>query len=275
MLLMDFPLNQKILVKLSTWAATDSVSHAYIFQGDGRIDKMLLAKAFAKAVLCKNKPGKGCLECQTCRKIDGDNYEDLHFVQGGGPSLRDSEISELLVNLKTKPIGGDRNIALIDRADTMTVFAQNRLLKILEEPNPGTIIILLSENGERLVSTIRSRCVLVAFESGDRSFDSETGAMARDLAGIFDRAGTFKDARNVVEVLFKDKDNGRKRSLELLDYLQDYYADRLRDDGANQTGMHLEGIILAVEKIEKARISIEKNGSFTYALKNMLLEIGG
>lgn len=275
MLLMDFPLNQKVLVKLSTWASTDSVSHAYIFQGDGRIDKMLLAKAFAKAILCKNKPGKGCLECQTCRKIDGDNYEDLHFVQVGGPSLRDSEISDLLVNLKTKPIGGDRNIALIDRADTMTVFAQNRLLKILEEPNPGTIIILLSENAERLVSTIRSRCVLVAFESGDRSFDSETGAMAANLAGVFDRAGSFKDARNVVEVLFKDKDNGRKRSLELLDYLQGYYADRLRDDGVNQTGIPLEGIILAVEKIEKARISIEKNGSFTYALKNMLLEIGG
>ena len=275
MLLMDFPLNQKILVKLSTWAATDSVSHAYIFQGDGRIDKMLLAKAFAKAVLCKNKPGKGCLECQTCRKIDGDNYEDLHFVQGGGPSLRDSEISELLVNLKTKPIGGDRNIALIDRADTMTVFAQNRLLKILEEPNPGTIIILLSENAERLVSTIRSRCVLVAFERCDRSFDSETGAMARDLASILDGAGTFKEARSVVEVLFKDKDNGRKRSLELLDYLQIYYADRLRDDGMDQRGMPLEGVIFALEKIEKARISIEKNGSFTYALKNMLLEIGG
>ena len=275
MLLMDFPLNQKGLVKLCTWASTDSVSHAYIFQGDGRIDKMLLAKAFAKAILCKNKPGKGCLECKTCRKIDGDNYEDLHFVQVGGPSLRDSEISDLLVNLKTKPIGGDRNIALIDRADTMTVFAQNRLLKILEEPNPGTIIILLSENAERLVSTIRSRCVLVAFESGDRSFDSETGAMAANLAGVFDRAGSFKDARNVVEVLFKDKDNGRKRSLELLDYLQGYYADRLRDDGVNQTGIPLEGIILAVEKIEKARISIEKNGSFTYALKNMLLEIGG
>ncbi len=272
---MDFPLNQKILVKLSTWAATDRVSHAYIFQGDGRMDKLLLAKAFAKAVLCKNKPGKGCLECQTCRKIDGDNYEDLHFVEIGGPSLRDREISELLVNLKTKPIGGDRNIALIDRADTMTVFAQNRLLKILEEPNPGTIIILLSENAERLVSTIRSRCVLVAFESGDRSFDSETGAMARDLASILDGAGTFKEARSVVEVLFKDKDNGRKRSLELLDYLQIYYADRLRDDGMDQRGMPLEGVIFALEKIEKARISIEKNGSFTYALKNMLLEIGG
>ncbi len=275
MLLMDFTLNQKALLKLSTWAAKDDVSHAYIFQGDKRIDKMLLGKAFAKAVLCEKHPGKGCLECQTCRKIDGDNYEDLHFVEVGGPSLRDSEISELLVNLKTKPIGGDRNIALIDRADTMTVFAQNRLLKILEEPNPGTIIILLSENAERLVSTIRSRCILVNFESGDRSFDSEIGAIASELASTFDEGGTFKEARNVIEILLKDKNNGRMRTLELLDYLQGYYADRLRADGANQTGMSLENIVMAIEKIEQARRSIEKNGSFTYALKNMLLEIGG
>lgn len=275
MLLMDFPLNQKVLSKLSNWAATDNVSHAYIFQGDARIDKMLLAKAFAKAVLCETYSGKGCLECRTCRKIDGDNYEDIYFVQGGGPSLRDSEISELLVNLKTKPIGGDRNIALIDRADTMTVFAQNRLLKILEEPNPGTIIILLSENAERLVSTIRSRCVLVAFESGDKTFDTEVGDMANKLAGIFYKDGTFKEARNIVEELFKDKDNGRTRTLELLDYLQGYYAERLRAYGTNQTGISVEDIIIAIEKIEQARRSIEKNGSYTYALKNMLLEIGG
>ena len=275
MLLMDFPVNQKVLSKLSSWAATDSVSHAYIFQGDARIDKLLLAKAFAKAVLCKNNHGKGCLECQTCRKIEGDNYEDLFFVQGGGPSLQDNKISELLVKLKIKPIGGERNIAIIEKADTMTVYAQNRLLKTLEEPNPGTIIILLSENAESLLSTIRSRCVVVAFESGDVSFNSEVGAMAAELASTFDNDGTFREARNVVEDLFKDKDKGRIRTLELLDYLQGYYGDRLRKDGSNQRGMAFEDIVIAVEKIEQARRSIEKNGSYTYALKNMLLGIGG
>ena len=275
MLLMDFPLNQKVLGKLSGWALTNNVSHAYIFQGDKRIDKKLLAKAFVKAVLCESRPGKGCLECQTCRKIDGDNYEDLFFVQGGGSSLQDSMLSELLVNLKTKPIGGDRNIAIIENADTMTLYAQNHLLKTLEEPNPGTIIILLSENVERLVSTMKSRCVLVTFESANRTFDAKIEAMAVDLARVIDNSGTFRDARNVIQDLLKDKEDGRKRTLEFLDYLQSYYSSRLRSLEDPEMVVNLEDIIGIVDKIEKTRSWIEKNGSYTYALKNMLLGIGG
>ena len=48
--------------------------------------------------------------------------------------------------LSKKPYYGDRNIAIIKDADTMTAKAQNRLLKTLEEPHPGTVIILLSKN---------------------------------------------------------------------------------------------------------------------------------
>lgn len=275
MLLMDFPVSQKLLIKLSTWVKANSVSHAYIFQGDSRINKLLLAKSFAKSVLCEDNLGEGCLECLACRKIDGDNYEDLYLVQGGGPSLQDKEISELLVNLKTKPIGGKRNIAIIENADTMTVYAQNRLLKTLEEPHLGTIIILLSENAERLVSTIRSRCVLLAFESNDKPFNSQVEAMAIDLAETIDSKGSFREARKIIEDLLKDKENGRVRSLELFDYLQGYYAGRLRNIEVDEISDEIYSIADKVGKIENARKSVEKNGSFTYALKNMLLEIGG
>jgi DNA polymerase-3 subunit delta' len=275
MLLMDFPVNQKVIIKLSTWALANRVSHAYIFQGDKRIDKRLLAKAFAKAILCKSNPGKGCLECQTCRKIDGDNYEDLLFVQGAGASLQDSMLNDLLVNLKTKPIGGARNIAIIENADTMTIYAQNRLLKTLEEPNPGAVIILLSENVERLVSTISSRCVLVAFEGFNRSFNSEAEAMAMKLASTIDNNGTFRDSRNVVQDLLKDKENGRGRTMEFLDYLQGCYSNRLKNLEEDESSVDVDYIVNIVGKIEVARKSVEKNGSYTYALKNMLLGIGG
>ena len=56
---------------------------------------------------------------------------------------------------------GGRNIAILEDADTMTVRAQNRFLKTLEEPQPGTVIMLLSENSRMLLPTIRSRCVRV------------------------------------------------------------------------------------------------------------------
>ena len=79
------------------------------------------------------------------------NHEDIFYVRKDGNSIKDENMSALQERLKNKPLG-ERNIAIVEDADTMTLRAQNRILKTLEEPPSGTVIILLSENTE-------SRCV--------------------------------------------------------------------------------------------------------------------
>ena len=151
--------------KLSQAIRTGRISHAYIIEGDHNVDKLGFAMEFVKALLCPEDPGEGCGLCSTCRRVENGNYEDLYLVQPDRDdkkatlSIKDADIEELQANLKMKPTGGDRNIAIIDGCDGMTPRAQNRFLKTLEEPAPGTVILLLSENMENLLPTIRSRCV--------------------------------------------------------------------------------------------------------------------
>ena len=72
---------------------------------------------------------------------------------------QDEQISKVQSDIKKKPME-ERHMVVIQDADTMTLRAQNRLLKTLEEPFEGTVMILLSENRENLLETIKSRCVL-------------------------------------------------------------------------------------------------------------------
>ena len=144
MTLSKYQLNQKLIDRISSSIISVRVFHAYIIEGDALADKVGFAKEFCKAIICKEKPGLGCDNCLDCRKMDHDNFEDLYFIESDGMSVKDEQISNLQANLKKKPIGS-RNMAIIKDADTMTVRAQNRLLKTLEEPFAGTVIILLSE----------------------------------------------------------------------------------------------------------------------------------
>ena len=139
---------EKLINRISLSIRENAVSHAYIIEGDALTDKMGFAIDFLKAVSCNELPGTGCDECLTCRKIEHRNYEDLYIVEAEfnasktAKSIRDDAIEELQDNLARKAVE-ERCFAIIESADSMTHRAQNRLLKTLEEPNPGTVIILL------------------------------------------------------------------------------------------------------------------------------------
>ena len=82
-------------------------------------------------------------------------------------------------------------MVVIKDADTMTLRAQNRLLKTLEEPFEGTVMILLSENRENLLETIKSRCVLYRIE-GEKQ-ETAAGESAEALfQTIAERKGFFR-----------------------------------------------------------------------------------
>ena len=136
MSLRDYNEYKRLIERISKAIINANVSHAYIIEGDSCIDKEAFAKDFIKAILCLEEPGFGCDRCVNCRKIDHDNYEDMYILRADELSLKDAAVSGLQENLKNKPSAGNRNIAIIEGADSMTPRAQNRLLKTLEEPNP-------------------------------------------------------------------------------------------------------------------------------------------
>ena len=241
--------------------------HAYKIEGDAISGKYEYAKSAAMAILCREEPGKGCGRCSICQKVAHENHEDVYHICADENSLKDATVAELQENLRHKPTAGDYSVAIIEDADTMTVRAQNRLLKTLEEPNPGTVIFLLSENRDNLLPTIRSRCVTYRMPA---VYDEENPyvELAADLLAKTENGGYFCDIKDVLDKKIKD----RKSAMAFLDaaelLLMRYFT------GREKSMWSPEHIREVVGFVEEARRDLNFNVNYKYALRNMLLKAG-
>ncbi len=254
----------RVAEKLNNAISRGNISHAYVFEGDYTVDKIEFAKSFVKSVLCSSG---GCGECTVCRKIENGNYEDL-FVIYPEKSIRDEDIEKLQVNLKNKPFAGNRNIAIIQNADTMTKRAQNRLLKTLEEPPEGTVIILLADNIENLLPTILSRCVVYRLENTKAHIDNRILNKAVKLEEMIYMEEPFYALKSYVEKLAKDKNE----VMAVLDCLEKIYSDYILNGSAKYSNSSIYSSVLAIEETKR---KVQRGLNVAYALKEMVIKIGG
>lgn len=249
------------------------VSHAYIIEGDHTVDKLGFAKAFGQAILCRERKGEGCGNCPSCRQIEMETYEDLVICapqESAGSkshvlSVRDAQVEELQEKLKLKPAEGARNLAIIDGADSMTMRAQTRLLKTLEEPYPGTVIMLLSENSEYLLPTIQSRCVKVRLVDFSHAEENPESAAADVLEMIHERKFFF----DVKERL----DGAVKSRPDAYAFLDDFEKVL---DGYMRRGcpfLSVSQLSRAVAVVEQVRRMIQQNASYKYGVRFLVLQI--
>lgn len=143
----------------------NKVSHAYIFNGEKGVGKKLLARLFAMRLQCQApmEDGAACGQCQSCLQIMHNNHPDVIWVTHEKPTsigVNDIRV-QLNQDMGIKPYNSKHKIYIVPDADLMTVEAQNALLKTLEEPPEYGMILLLTENAEILLPTIRSRCVIL------------------------------------------------------------------------------------------------------------------
>lgn len=263
--------------KLRRAIESSRVSHAYIFEGAYNVDKAGFAKAFAKALLCKNDPANGCDTCPTCRKIDSGNYEDLYWISADGDagkgnlSIKDEAILELQRKMMLKPTSGERNIAVLHGCDGMTPRAQNRFLKSLEEPSEGTVIMLLSENSKNLLPTINSRCIKYRLtDSGTGGlYDDKLSQMrghAADIVEMLKDGRYFYDIKSRLDEVLFDKEC----AYIFLDETERIFGDMLKNgDGFFDTATVMEAVALT----EKARNAIRRNVGYRYAVRELILAL--
>ena len=144
----------------------DRVAHAYLFHGDDRIGKRLLALRLAQALLCETLPADqepdGCGACRACRQVEARIHPDFMVIEPdreqANPQIKIELIRDIEHQMIYRPLIGDRKICLIDDADRMTIGAANALLKTLEEPPAHSLFILISSRPYAMPATIRSRC---------------------------------------------------------------------------------------------------------------------
>ncbi|MFD0717109.1 DNA polymerase III subunit delta' [Paenibacillus sp. GCM10027626] len=196
------------------------VSHAYLFTGPPGSGRMAMAQAFAQALFCSSGSGDACGECLECRKFEHGNQPDLHIIEPDGQSIKIDQIRELQRELAYRNSGTARKVYIMKRAETMTLQAANSLLKFLEEPQSEVVAILLADNGQAVLPTIRSRTQWVPFlplapgemlqTLTEEGFPALLARAAVQLASGLDscreiiQQNEFAEMRNVVIQLGKD-----------------------------------------------------------------------
>ncbi len=193
------------------------VAHAYLFEGPEGVGKRLIALAMARALLCA--VNQGCGDCAPCRKVDHNNHPDIHLLDADGATIKIDQVRGLQQQLALKPLEGRYKICLIDGAEHFNPAAANALLKTLEEPQPNTVIILLSSQPEALLATIRSRCQRLPFQRLPKQRLTEILADRLDLkeneaavlAALSD--GSFKKALGQNKELFLEQRHDLLRAL--------------------------------------------------------------
>ncbi len=154
--------NDNIKELLTNAIKSNKTSHSYMFVGTEGIGKKMIAKEFAKMILCTNE-NKYCGKCKSCIEFDSDNNPDFRIIEPEGNSLKIEQIREFQKKVAEKPIISNKKVYIINDSDKMTIEAQNCLLKTLEEPPEFVTIILIGANESAYLDTIKSRCMILHF----------------------------------------------------------------------------------------------------------------
>ena len=172
MLLDDYKLEQKITYKIISNSITkNKCSHAYLIETNGYHKSFEFAMSFAKTLLCpfNYKNLESCGECRQCSIIDDGNFLELKIIKPDGEWIKKEQLDELQNLFNKKAVIGSRKIYIIDGVEKLNVTSANSILKFLEEPEEGIIAILITENINKVLTTIVSRCQILSLKNVDNS----------------------------------------------------------------------------------------------------------
>jgi DNA polymerase-3 subunit delta' len=144
--------------------ASGAVHTCYLFWGPPGVGKRLLADAFLRAALCAAGGAAPCGHCRSCTLYGGGAHPDLLVVTPveDKKSISVDQARDLGEWLSRTPALGTRKAVIVDPADALTDHAANALLKTLEEPPKGSLIVLVAARAGALPPTILSRTQQIA-----------------------------------------------------------------------------------------------------------------
>ena len=144
----------------------DRLGHSYLFLGPTGVGKSTLAINLAQLMNCRG-PNPPCGSCSQCSRIFKGIHSDVRILsvdrEADQRMIGLAAIREIQQESYLEPFEGDFRVYIVDGAEYLTDEASNRFLKLLEEPPPHVIFILLSTDSSLLLSTIVSRCHQIDF----------------------------------------------------------------------------------------------------------------
>ena len=287
--------NQNIQSKLINSVKENKVSHSYMFVGIDGIGKKIIAKQFAKKILCTSNIQEKCDECKSCIEFDSDNHPDFLYIEPDGNSIKIEQIRYLQKKIQEKPIISNKKVYIINDANKMTIEAQNCLLKTLEEPPEYSTIILIGNNESAFLNTIKSRCMIITFRPIEDQLVKEyleknyqmmniTSNMLEAFQGSIGKAIILKDKideyqqiekiieeldkKNIIdiisesELIYKDKDE----IMDILEYINIVLLKLAKEKIK---------FVNCIKIVEETKMRLKQNANYDMSIDNMLFNMWG
>lgn len=265
---------QRLLDRLGAQAARDEIAHAYGLFGPRGIGKRTIALRLAQTLNCLqvDRPAGGCGSCGSCLKIERGGHPDVRLVERL-PEKKDitiEQIREMQTDLALRPLEGRTRVVIVDDASELNLYAQDALLKTLEEPPRHALLLLITQSAAVLSDTIRSRLQMLPFRlvattelatalrerfgaGAERFAASANGRPGLGIALATDEQGIRASRRAVETELYRligsgltDRfawaadladDNDPRRRAEAIDLRFDHWSEQLRDAAVAARGL--------------------------------------
>lgn len=262
--------HEEQIKKLNHIIELGQIANAYIFEGIQGIGKQLVAKMFANQIM------------------GNDNYI---LIEPEGNVIKVDVVRGLREEIMLMPTTSDRKVAIINDAECMNEQAQNALLKILEEPPEYATIILITSNKEKLLHTIKSRCISFKFnaltETQIKEFFGEdltkelieySGGSIGTIIKIKDNNNSdvvekwvqaFKD-ESLIEIMknigeIKEEKYLKENLQDFIEYMLFVYYKELKSGNTYAT--------YAIDVIEETRSNILRNANVDISLDRMAINL--
>ena len=150
--------NEQLKQNLTRSISAGHISHFYLISGPAGSGKHTLAKLLGAAILCRSAQ-KPCMSCPACRKVLSGAHPD--FITVDDPEKKTVPVDlirQARADMYIQPNESEYKLYLFPRAQDMGLPGQNALLKVLEEPPAYGVFLLLTDNPNKLLPTVRSRC---------------------------------------------------------------------------------------------------------------------
>jgi len=168
---------------------------ALLLTGANGIGKYWLAQRLASVLVCDQPGDQACGQCKSCKLLAADTHPDILLVkpEDGSKSIKIDQVRGLSEFIQGKPQVSQRLVAVVNPAEAMNLYSANAILKTLEEPPVGTVIILVTHQASLLLPTIRSRCQITQMTTPKLSesqvwLSAQTGMEPSEANALLDMA---------------------------------------------------------------------------------------
>ena len=156
--------NNEIKETLKACVLSGRFPHAFIIEGEEGSGRHTLARMIATAAVCEETQAP-CGNCRVCDLVLRDGHSDVLTYAPDGATFKIDTVREIRDLANVMPIEAKRKVNILLDCDKMNEPAQNAFLKVLEEPPEFMVFILVCQNAQSLLTTVRSRCVTLTVQN--------------------------------------------------------------------------------------------------------------